>query len=154
MPRIARTRGRALDNARIEITIAATGNAAEPGDPEHCCYICANEFCADDACCRALTYLDCCTQTMCCACLVKLSKRCRCREDCDAVVAMCPFCRDMSPLKVLDVFLGNAGPCKACQRPDVHPAASFQAPPAPSGDREDADRDGCDELEGEYAAPS
>lgn len=105
------------------------GDDDEPGD----CYICANEFCADDDCARSMTHLACCTQAVCCGCLAKMIKRCRCAEECEAVIALCPFCREVSPVSVLDVHLGHAKVCKSCaagdsKSPVVHEQPEGQPP--------------------------
>ena len=87
----------------------------------------ANAVCAADECCRTLTHLGCCTQTICCGCLLKSSKRCGCKEDCDAVISLCPFCREVSPVEALDVFLGGKPPCAACLKADEKAQADAAA---------------------------
>ncbi len=120
-------RTRSTDSSvTIEFTVRRDATDDTPASAStESCYICANDFCDDDACGRSLTHLKCCTQTMCCACLAKVVKRCRCADDCDAVIALCPFCREVSPVTSLDVFLGHVAPCKACvagesKSPSVH----------------------------------
>lgn len=135
MPR-ATTRAR---GARIELTIPIRMASAVATDAGQDCYLCRNEFCDEDVCSRGLTHLQCCTQTMCCGCLAKLVKRCRCVEDCEAVIAMCPFCREVSPVTVLDVFLGHAGACKGCAAEDLKDLKA--------GDDDDEDEDGEDDDE-------
>lgn len=103
--------------------------AAQGGDEDDSsCYICANAFCASDSCCRSMTHLGCCTQAICCGCLLKSSKRCTCKEDCDAVISLCPFCREVSPVEALDVFLGAKAACAACLKADA--ATEAEATPA------------------------
>jgi hypothetical protein len=117
MLRTTRARARRLDNSRIELTIPLRmGSGGDGGDSDDAaeCYICANDFCVDDDCCRAMTHLACCTQAVCCGCLAKMVKRCRCSEECEAVISLCPFCREVSPVSVLDVHLGHAAACKLC----------------------------------------
>lgn len=97
--------------------------AEEPEDDESC-YICANSFCEHEECVRAMTHLGCCTQTICCGCLLKSSKRCTCKEDCDAVISLCPFCREVSAVEALDIFLGQKPVCKACVKADERAAAA------------------------------
>lgn len=135
-----RTRSRTTENATvIELSIpmrlmrGSTGGGESHGesDDDVSCYICANSFCATESCGRALTHLACCTQAICCACLVRSSKRCLCKEDCDAVIALCPFCREVSPVEVLDVFMGYKAPCKACAKSDPPPVAPAPVPPPP-----------------------
>lgn len=141
MPRTTRARARTLDNSRIELTIPLrmSGRASGGGGGAvDACYICANDFCGDDVCCRSLTHLECCTQTMCCACLARMIKRCKCSDDCEAVIALCPFCREVSPVTVLDVFLGRAAVCKPCLEND---------------EQEDTEDDSDDDESGEPQEP-
>lgn len=111
----------------IEVSIPVRAlRDAEDGqeDEDMACYICANSFCEEDECSRSLTHLACCTQSICCGCLVKSCKRCGCKEDCDAVISLCPFCREVSPVDALDMFLGAKAPCKACVKSDSEPSES------------------------------
>lgn len=113
---------------RNSATAAASSDDEDSGDLT--CYICANTFCDDDECCRSMTHLECCTQSICCGCLLKQTFRCGCKEDCDAVVSLCPFCREVSPVERLDVFLGTKSPCADCVRGDNQtPAPQHQQPP-------------------------
>lgn len=109
---------------------AAADDSESSGEDEVTCYICANSFCAEEECLRSMTHLGCCTQAICCGCLLKSSKRCTCKEDCDAVISLCPFCREVSPVEALDVFLGQKPACKACVRSDERAAAAPARPPA------------------------
>ncbi len=140
-----RPRSRGSDNATvIEVSIPVRmmrGNgaaAADAGDDddETTCYICANAFCAAEACGRAMTHLGCCTQAICCSCLVKTAKRCTCKEDCDAVISLCPYCREVSGLDALDVFLGYKPPCAQCR---VHDDPAPVPAPDPDPDPDSAD---------------
>jgi hypothetical protein len=104
---------------------AATSGASGdgPGDgsgdgEDLTCYICANTFCAEDECSRSLTHMGCCTQPICCGCVLRSAKRCRCKEDCDAVVSLCPFCREVSPVDALETFLGSRPVCTRCAKTD------------------------------------
>ena len=102
-------------------------------DDDLTCYICANSFCDSEVCCRALTHLGCCTQAICCGCLLKSCKRCGCKDECDAVISLCPFCREVSPVDALDVFLGTKPPCAECKAGDEPAVASSPvASPAPT----------------------
>lgn len=105
------------------------------------CYICANSFCAGETCCRTQTHLACCTQSICCGCLLKSSKRCGCKEDCDAVISLCPFCREVSPVEALDVFLGCKTACAACVKADeIAPVTAQGTPPGtPDSPQESVD---------------
>lgn len=115
------------------------GRAADASDDDEddaddtACYICANSFCDDEDCQRAMTHLGCCTQAICCGCLLKSSKRCTCKDECDAVISLCPFCREVSAVEALDLFLGQKPACKACLRADARaaPTPAAEPPPAP-----------------------
>ena len=148
MPRL-RPRSRASDGGAtvIELSIPMRmvrggGAGGEDNDDENnseedeVCYICANSFCRSESCGRALTHLACCTQSLCCACLLKSSKRCMCKEDCDAVIVLCPFCREVAPVETLDVFLGHKPPCASCVKSDATTAAPPPPPPVESDDLE------------------
>ena len=130
-------------SAVIELSIpmrlmrGGEGGAAEEED-DAVCYICAHEVCAAEECGRTITHLGCCTQAICCACLLKSSKRCGCKEDCDAVISLCPFCREVSPVEALDVFLGTKPPCAACAKADAKAAAAAPAIEAVSSDGSDS----------------
>jgi hypothetical protein len=139
MPRTTRALARRLDNSTtIELTIplrmagagaggGGGGDGESDGDAAQC-YICANDFCAADDCCRTMTHLGCCTQAVCCGCLSKVVKRCRCTDECEAVIALCPFCREVSPVVVLDVHLGHAAVCKLCEACDAKSPAVHDSP--------------------------
>lgn len=121
------------NRAVIELSIpmrlvrgARAGEVEDSGD-EVVCYICANSFCGAEDCQRTQTHLGCCTQSICCACLLKSSKRCTCKEDCDAVISLCPFCREVSSVEALDIFLGGKPPCATCRKTDE----SARATPSP-----------------------
>lgn len=78
------------------------------------CCICAYAFCEKDACRQAAAATACCEQDVCCGCLVRGSRRCICREDCDAVLAQCHFCRELAPLQAVDLMLGHRPRCRSC----------------------------------------
>ena len=101
----------------VSIPVSSLPREDEEED-ELTCYICANSFCPSDCCGRTLTHLGCCTQAICCACLLKGCKRCTCKEECDAVISLCPFCREIAPVDALDMFLGGKPPCKECLSED------------------------------------
>jgi hypothetical protein len=123
--------GRGAGLIELSIPMRIVDRAAQDGrdDDDLTCYICANAFCDEDECCRALTHLGCCTQSICCACLLKSSKRCRCKDDCDAVISMCPFCREVSPVDAIDVFLATKAVCADCAKADAAHAATVAASP-------------------------
>jgi len=124
-----RTRSTRAGDSVIELSIpmrlvrGTAADAAVDAD-DATCYICANAFCGAEECCRSLTHLACCTQSICCGCLLKSSKRCGCKDDCDAVISLCPFCREVSPVEALDVFLGQKAACKACVTLDTTAATT------------------------------
>ena len=132
MPRIQRNQ-----SAVIEVSIplsVARGGSAESDDEDDACFICAQGFCREDACLRSSTHLSCCSQNICCGCTVKLAKRCKCTDDCEAIIAFCPFCREMVSVSSLELFSGIQAVCKCCARrgpqvpsqvPSPQPAASI-----------------------------
>ena len=91
---------------------ASSASSSSGGDPE--CAICCNAMCPTDACKGTSTLLTCCGQPMCCGCLYKVLKRCRCVEGCKAVIGMCPFCREMCRADAISIFLGHQRMCAWC----------------------------------------
>lgn len=85
------------------------------------CPICTMPLCLDETprnvCPRLATTLGCCLQVLCCGCLMKLPvKICACKEDCDAVVAVCPFCRDAVGVSAQELLVGSrTRVCSACK---------------------------------------
>lgn len=75
------------------------------------CTICAHDYCASNACKYVATTFSCCGQSACCGCVARLSKRCTCSQECDAVVVVCPFCREIAPVPALDVMFGLRPSC-------------------------------------------
>ena len=129
----ARNRASAVIELSIPMRIVRGNRESDAADEEEdavTCYICANAFCSAEECCRAMTHLGCCTQSICCGCLLKSSKRCTCKEDCDAVISLCPFCREVSSVDALDIFLGGKTPCAACLKAEEPTAANA----CPTGD--------------------
>lgn len=118
------------------------GSDEAPDDDADSCYICANSFCATEQCSRTQTHLGCCTQAICCGCLLKSSKRCTCKEECDAVISLCPFCREVSSVEALDVFLGSKPACGVCLKADEVAAAT---PPTPAENASRVDDDDDDD---------
>ena len=130
----ARTRGGGRSSHQIiSLTIPVTTATAGGGDgdsdgDELTCYICKSEFCTLSECLRSQTNMDCCTQPICTACMVKMAKRCTCAEDCDSVIAFCPFCREICPVAVSDLFLGACTVlCKRCKAFDAKAKAAADA---------------------------
>lgn len=117
----------------IPMRIVNRGRGTDQADEDDAtCYICANSFCAEEQCARSMTHLGCCTQAICCGCLLKSSKRCTCKEECDAVISLCPFCREVSAVEALDIFLGQKPTCKACVKADERDKAAAAQEPAPT----------------------
>ena len=107
-------------------------NDDENGGDDVQCYICKSEFCDLGECPRSQTNLECCTQPICVGCLAKMAKRCTCAEDCDAVIVFCPFCREICPVCVSDIFLGACTKvCKRCGIRDAKEAAVEPPEPEP-----------------------
>lgn len=79
------------------------------------CTICARPMCPNNRCCLAPTATSCCDQPMCCECFVKILKACKCTTECQEVVGICPFCRDMCRATVANVFKARHTPCSACR---------------------------------------
>lgn len=131
MPYQARPRGFEINIPLrlVRQSIVAAVAEAQAEDEDVCC-ICANAVCMEDECCRSLTHLACCTQLICCACVLKQAARCTCKEDCDAVVAWCPYCRRLSAVPALDVYRGQAPTCKACLRADAEAEDADEEPEA------------------------
>lgn len=131
----------------------ASRTRGDEEEEEDECFICAHPFCADDKCARSLMHARCCSQPACCGCMVKLARACTCSEDCEAVVALCPFCREIVPLNVLEVFHGTRAECAACRGPAVANAATTAAAaatvtPTPAPTCEDTPGSPAEESEG------
>lgn len=91
------------------------------------CHICSMPFCSScsDSCLRSVTTMACCDQPVCAECLAKVSKRCTCQDDCDKIIAYCPYCREISPVTAADLFAGLRGKCcKACDKPKLKSESS------------------------------
>lgn len=114
MPRIQRNQNAAVIEVSIPLNLSR-GSVAHSDDDDSC-FICAHAFCDDDMCTRAMTNLRCCSQLLCCGCVVKVARRCKCTDDCEAVIAVCPFCREIVPIGALEVFLATKAPCKECAK--------------------------------------
>lgn len=136
-------RNGAVIELSIPMRIMRGEDGAEAEADDESCYICANSFCGEETCGRAATHLACCTQAICCACLLKSSKRCLCKDDCDAVISLCPFCREVAPVEALDIFLGGKPACAACAKKDSAPAP----PPAPASECSDDEGSESDDDE-------
>lgn len=129
----ARARGSGRSSQIISLTIPVTttntGGGEDDSDSDDLtCYICKSEFCTLGECLRTQTNMDCCTQPICTACMAKMAKRCTCAEECDSVIAFCPFCREICPVAVSDLFLGACTAlCKRCQAHDAKLKAADDA---------------------------
>jgi hypothetical protein len=117
-------RGRAEDMHIIELTIPMSTADSLVVDGE--CHICANSFCAtvSDPCCRLSTHLRCCTQPLCVKCLVQLAKQCKCHDKCKEIIALCPFCREISGISKSELFRGTRPVCKDCLKDQEEAAAA------------------------------
>lgn len=130
MPRIQRNRNTVIELS-IPLNLSRGGAGSGSDDEDDACFICAHTFCSEDVCLRRSTHLSCCSQTICCGCTVKLAKRCKCTDDCEAIIAFCPFCREMVPVSTLELFSGIQLVCKLCAPPTTPMAPT----PQPSGSR-------------------
>ena len=118
----ARARGGTSEAVTLEFSIpmaqlGAGGRAAASrgDDDDDTCSICASTFCAMEECCRTMTHLACCTQPLCVGCVSRMARACTCCDECDKVVVICPYCREISGVECRDVFLGACKkPCKGC----------------------------------------
>lgn len=126
MPRIQRSHNAAVIEVSIPLNLSRGRGGGD--DDDEACFICAHPFCAQDTCGRSVTHLSCCTQTLCCTCAVRVAKRCKCADECEAVIAFCPFCREIAALGALEIFLGTRPTCKGCSKPET------TTTPAPSED--------------------
>lgn len=79
------------------------------------CKVCANTFCSMRACKHARTYMSCCGKAICMGCLSKWCSQCTCDRDCEQIVSVCCFCRQISPLTAMELFYGlKHQTCKEC----------------------------------------
>jgi hypothetical protein len=108
----------------LPLSLAGSASSEQPGE----CSICASRFCPRDECCTSLTHLQCCTQPLCVRCVGKLARACTCSDDCDKVICICPYCREISGVSCRELFLGA---CKsACADCADAPPPAAAAPPA------------------------
>ena len=133
MRRIQRNSGAAVIEVSIPLNLSRTSDAPDAESEDDACFICAHAYCASDACARSMTQLKCCGQALCCSCAVKVCKRCTCSDECEAVITVCPFCREIAPLGTLEVYLGTRAVCKPCTPTPTTPAPSAsETPTTPS----------------------
>jgi hypothetical protein len=86
-----------------------------PGQAGLSCTICRADFCPLDQCKKSMTHMNCCETPLCSECISKCAFQCRCDDDCEQVVAYCPYCRSVSAVSALDIFLGlSRKVCVAC----------------------------------------
>ena len=142
----ARTRGREAVTLEFSIPMAQLGGAGsasrggdddddDDDDDDQLCSICASTFCARDECCRTMTHLKCCTQPLCAGCVSRMARACTCCDECDKVVVICPYCREISGVECRDVFLGACKkPCKTCVASDAAAAPAPDNNDAPDDD--------------------
>ena len=82
------------------------------------CPLCSNAFCQEELCSRTETGLNCCDQPICCGCLYRQMMRCTCKDECDAIVVICPYCRGLSSVAAMEVFIGSKPVCSECAKAD------------------------------------
>ena len=111
MPRIQRNQGAAIIEVSIPLSLSRSADDSEEDDA---CFICAHPYCSDAECQHSATNMRCCSQPLCCGCVIKVARRCKCTDDCEAVIAICPFCRDIVAVGALEIFLATRSPCKLC----------------------------------------
>lgn len=148
MPRSIR-RGNQIPNARITSTtidnIIRLDIPLSMAQRQDCfeCQICRERFCSSGKCGRTLVRLTCCTSPICAKCVFKQATRCTCKESCDQVVTWCAFCRSLSPLTTLDVFLGTLRKrnCEYCPSGESDEEMDEEYVPGNDGDDEDDDED-------------
>ena len=83
------------------------------------CPICCHEFCSEETCCRTETHQNCCDQPICCSCLQRQLRRCTCSDECNQIITICAYCREITPVTALEVFLGHKPPCAGCLEGDT-----------------------------------
>lgn len=88
------------------------------------CPICMRGWCVDDMCERSCIQTRCCLQFACSKCIIKISQRCACEDDCKQVVFMCPFCRSISKTESIALFLSTKRTCKKCKDSDLKQSPS------------------------------
>lgn len=105
----------------LPLNLATAGSSSSGSEAAGECSICASRFCPRDECCACLTHLQCCTQPLCVRCVAKLARACTCSDECDKVICICPYCREISGVSCRELFLGACKqPCADCK--DVPPA--------------------------------
>lgn len=121
--------GRASGDAvtlEFSLPISLGAGSSSGSEPAGECSICASRFCPRDECCTSLTHLQCCTQPLCVRCVGKLARACTCSDDCDKVICICPYCREISGVSCRELFLGACkAPCADCA--DAPPPAAAPA---------------------------
>lgn len=142
MPRIQRNGSVVVE---VSSSLFSLSRIMGDADEHESCFLCAHEFCPTEECTRALMPLECCNKAICCGCAVKIASLCTCKDDCDAVIAPCPFCRKLIRMHAADLFCGTRPVCKACVKieatPPTHapgmPATLQGEPQTPAGDQPD-----------------
>lgn len=131
MPRIQRNPNAAIIEVSIPVRLSHDAGDLDDDDP---CFICAHAYCTNDACKHTVTRLRCCSKVVCCGCISKLAMRCTCDDECEKIIAMCPFCRAIARLEALEIFLASRPVCKECTVDDgpARGNGELPAPPAPS----------------------
>lgn len=141
---ITRTSRARVSQGAVIFNIADLRLAFSGSGDEYSCYICKNAFCASDVCPRTATETRCCGQVVCCECSVKFAKRCRCADNCDVMMASCPYCRETAPIAALDIYLGTRSVCSDCLRSEPEEASATHTnlpgtlPPSSESARDEA----------------
>lgn len=79
---------------------------SQESDDEYC-PICYQKSCLAEQCKGSLVSTSCCRQTICCECVAKDAMRCKCSSECEQVIAICPFCRQVCPISAICIFLAS-----------------------------------------------
>ena len=130
MPSIANTRR--YNNTFVNVRVRTDEEIGSE------CGVCFYNWCEDDMCGKSIVQTSCCFQGLCASCVTKMSMRCKCTDDCDQVVFICPYCKTLSRADSRSIFLGHKKPCKKC-RDNV--STEIAAPVEPSEQEEPEETD-------------
>lgn len=78
----------------------------DEGDIDRC-PICCKKACLAEQCKASIVTTMCCNQAICCECVMVNAMRCKCCCDCQQVIVICPFCRQVTPLSAVALFLAS-----------------------------------------------
>lgn len=102
--------------AIIEVTIPM--HCLDSDDDLEECGICYTMCCSKE-CSMYEQQTACCDQTICSGCLVKMCIRCRCTSNCEQIICICPFCRDMTVVTSVALFHARKDVCADCKQSAV-----------------------------------